>query len=258
MKKFCALIVFLFSANLSFAQESKFIDLVCDENHDPIALRTATVTYKNKEGKTVDLIAVIHIGDKQYYRNQVKQFKKYDKLCYELVAPKEAKPTRQASLPWKIAKSFLQLEHQLEHVDYNAKNFIHADLEPKEISEILKKRGENEFSILLKVIMELAQNPQQKQDEINLEKALEDSTYLKRKLALQLSKGDVSLGKTLDQLIVKDRNEKAMEVVKEQLKTHKNIGLYYGAAHMPDFDKRLKKIGFENIETKWHVAWDLE
>ena len=37
----------------------------------------------------------------------------------------------------------------------------------------------------------------------------------------------------------------------------KEIGIFYGAAHMTDMEKRLKEMGFNKISTEWRVAWDM-
>lgn len=257
MKKLIAVIAILFLAGFGHAQE-KFIRLTHDDDKNPVALQTAITTYKNAKGQTVDLIACIHVGDRKYYKAQNKLFKTYDKLCYELVAPEGARPTRDSSFAWKIAKNFLRFEHQLEHIDYSATNFVHADMSPIEIMALIKKRGDTQFTFFLKVMAESMANQKNDEDQqIDLMKILEDPNYLKRKMVKQLT-SETSLGKTLDQVIVKDRNIKALKVVQDQLKNHNKIGLYYGAAHMPDFDERLLKLGFKREGTKWITAWDME
>ena len=57
----------------------------------PEALETSITRYEtvNAAGErvTVDLIGVVHIGEKEYYQELNKQFEQYDALLYELVAP---------------------------------------------------------------------------------------------------------------------------------------------------------------------------
>jgi hypothetical protein len=37
------------------------------------------------------------------------------------------------------------------------------------------------------------------------------------------------------------------------------IGLFYGAGHMPDLEKRLQRdLGFRRIGHDWITAWDIE
>jgi len=63
----------------------------------------------------------------------------------------------------------------------------------------------------------------------------------------------------LNQLIVTDRNMAALQVLqKEIVKGKKKIAIFYGAAHMPDFEKRLgDQFGLEKTQQAWLDAWDL-
>src|SRR5262249_38376544 len=64
----------------------------------------------------------------------------------------------------------------------------------------------------------------------------------KRMMAHQfeVAGGDVSLGGTINRLLVEDRNKACIKVLQQQLTAgKKKIAIFYGAAHMPDFNKRL-------------------
>jgi hypothetical protein len=71
--------------------------------------------------------------------------------------------------------------------------------------------------------------------------------------------GDVVLGRTVNQLLVEDRNKACMKVLQQQLAAgKKKIAIFYGAAHMPDFDKRLKEdFGMKRTTSEWVDAWSL-
>jgi hypothetical protein len=71
--------------------------------------------------------------------------------------------------------------------------------------------------------------------------------------------GDVVLGRTVNQLLVEDRNEACMKVLKQQLAAgKKKMAIFYGAAHMPDFDKRLKgDFDMKRTTSEWIDAWSL-
>ena len=43
----------------------------------------------------------------------------------------------------------------MDHIDYTPENFVHADLTPKEISEVLRQRGENEVTLILGVLTDI-------------------------------------------------------------------------------------------------------
>jgi hypothetical protein len=50
-----------------------------------------------------------------------------------------------------------------------------------------------------------------------------------------------------------------MKVLKKEIdRGQKKIAIFYGAAHMPDFEKRLRdELGLVPVSTTWMPAWDL-
>jgi hypothetical protein len=83
---------------------------------------------------------------------------------------------------------------------------------------------------------------------------------LKRVMAEQLADLDnANLGKTLTTILVDDRNAACMKVLqKEIVKGTKRIAIFYGAAHMPDFEQRLiNDFGMQRESEEWFNAWDL-
>ncbi len=59
--------------------------------------------------------------------------------------------------------------------------------------------------------------------------------------------------------IITERNKKCFEVLtKEIAKGHKKIGVFYGAGHLSDMEKRLEAdFGMKRTAERWVVAWDL-
>lgn len=59
-------------------------------------------------------------------------------------------------------------------------------------------------------------------------------------------------------VIVTERNIVALNVMQDQIKQgQKNLGIFYGAAHLPDMDKRMQDLGFKRIKSEWLTAWNL-
>ena len=60
-------------------------------------------------------------------------------------------------------------------------------------------------------------------------------------------------------MILTDRNKVALQVLRKQLKGgKKNLAIFYGAAHLPDMEKRMiEKMGFERKGARWVAAWNL-
>jgi hypothetical protein len=259
--------------------ESRFIRIQRNVNRDPVALQTVIAKYVpagGQQGVEIDLVAVVHIGEPGYYRRLNKEFEKYDAVLYELVATEGTRPPtgaeRKSNNPLAILqlgmKFFLRLEHQLEVIDYQQPNFIHADLSPEGLKTAMKERGEDEMTIILGVILDFLRKqnqdtgkPQAQTPDISLGDLL-DATKLKTMLADQFEDagGDAGLGRTINQLLVEDRNKACMKVLQQQLRAgKKKIAIFYGAAHMPDFDKRLKEeLGMTRISSDWINAWSLD
>jgi hypothetical protein len=164
-------------------------------------------------------------------------------------------------------KFVLRLEHQLEVVDYGKANFIHADLSPEGMRRAMKERGDNEMTVFLGVVADFlrkknlgADKPVPQTPDISLNDLL-NPTKFKRMMAQQFEDagGDVVLGRTVNQLLVEDRNKACMKVLQQQLAAgKKKIAIFYGAAHMPDFDKRLKEdFDMKRTASEWIDAWSL-
>lgn len=61
------------------------------------------------------------------------------------------------------------------------------------------------------------------------------------------------------EVIIGARNEQAMKIVAEQLaKGRRTIGVFYGAGHMPDLERRLLERGFQRRSIDWLTAWTVE
>lgn len=260
----------------------EFIRLRKDKDGKPIALETAIVRYvpdSGEGGVSLDLIGAVHVGDEKYYKQLNKRFEGYDALLYELVAekgtriPKGGKPGGDM-LPVEVMKQFLQLESQLVHIDYTKKNFVHADLSPKEMKAALKKRGENGLTLSLGILRDMIREANkmekaQAQNNVEIpELTLSDFIFrssgavkMKRFLAAQLSSTQTmgAMGETLNQLLISDRNQAALKVFQtEMAKGKRKMALFYGAAHMPDFEKRLlSDYGLKRDKVEWVTAWDL-
>ena len=266
--------------------KTEFLKLKSNASGKPIALQTAVSRYVAKSGKNevvVDLVGVIHIGDKEYYQQLDKQFKNYDVVLYELVAPEgtviDKNSLKQNNHPLRMIQSMPQqmlgLASQLENINYKAKNFVHADLTPSEIAAKMKERGESTLTVFLSTAAEMIrkQNAQaSKQSDSksgdfmselsSMLEMMNDPAKMKLTMAKQFVESgalDTGLGKSLNQILIKDRNEEAMkELSRQTFAGHKKIAIFYGAAHMPDFEKRMKEsYGFKLKAQVWVDAWDL-
>ena len=255
-----------------------------------------------KAGVTVDLIGAIHIGDQAYFQKLDKSFKQYDALLYEMVAEKDetgGAPQRwedrdqpgtgTEEVPRKTsvseeksfeagmtviggmqlgAKDMLGLAFQLDGINYNAPNMVHADMSPEEFAQKMKDRGESFFTMFMQLFMQgLAQQRANKQggaSDVALLFAFFSSDRelaLKRVLAKQFAETDIldMLGGEKGSTIITERNLIALDVLSEQLaKGKKRIGIFYGAGHLGDMSRRLvSDFGMKFTGEKWVEAWNL-
>jgi hypothetical protein len=260
-----------------------------DKDQKPEALETAVVSFAPKSGEknvTVDLVSAIHIGDDTYFDALNRLFEDYDIVLYEMVKPKDVTPTRGFSdreqtplaLVQRMLPSMLDLSFQVDSIDYTPKNFVHADLTPTELGEAISKRGETGMSLFVKVVQEMLQQYQKEwatggslsgnvsdAEVLSFLTRKEGAQQLKMMLADKLAElgPDLGLGATLDSILIVDRNEAAMKVLKEQLANQENgkplrIAIYYGAAHMPDLASRLTSdFQMQQGDVSWVQAWDV-
>jgi len=259
---------------------SRFLRLHRDENRQPIALESAIVRYlpkdRSKSEPIVDLVTAVHIGEKSYYEQLNRQFEDYDAVLYELVAPEGTRVPKGGaesdsliSMVQKVMKNLLDLEFQLQMIDYTRPNLVHADMSPEQFAESMNKRGESIFSIFIRMLgAALAQqnSGNAPATDAQLFLALFDQNRaraLKRIMAEQFQSMDGMLtalegagGSTL----ISERNKTALNVLRKQIKDgKKKLAIFYGGGHMPDFDKRLRnEFGLESVNTRWFVAWDLK
>ena len=287
MKRLLLLTFGLGLLSVSAAEEKKsaaaapaatdFIRFVETDEGD--SLQTAIASYQNAAGVTVDLIGAVHIADKKYFEALNARFKTYEVVLYELVGrPIEERDTLKVGdgaekLQWLGAlqekmRAALKLESQLKCIDYKAKNFVHADLSTEGFFEKQEEKKENFFGLWMKAALAQAASA-------DSSKANSDMTLI---LTLLMSKDSATdlkrlIGSEFDRVeqlmagvesgdgtaIIGSRNEHALAVMQKQITAgKKKLGIFYGAAHFPDMEQRLLKMGFKLQKTEWLKAWDID
>ena len=262
-------------------EEGRFLRLARDDEGSPVALEAAIVHCVprdcGKTGPTVDLVSAVHVAEKGYYEELNRLFATYDAVLFELVAPEGTqipqggvRPTgNPVSMLQNAMTDVMELEFQLEGIDYTADNFVHADMSPEQFAESMRRRGESVFQVFLRMLgyamARQAQEPGGGGD-FRLLLALFDknrSLAIKRVLAEQFEDLEGSLnaiegpeGSTL----ISERNKVALGVLREQIAAGKQkLAIFYGAGHMSDFEQRLgDDFGLTPVSTRWLIAWDLK
>lgn len=258
------------------AANTSFIRLVRDKDDNPIALQTAIVRFaspeRREQGLTVDLVGAVHIAEKSYYQQLNRQFETYDVVLYELVAPEGTrvpkgggKSQSLVSMVQKAMQDILELEFQLEQIDYTRKNLVHADMSPRQLSLSMEKRGESIPGLLLRLLgYAIARQSQSgNASDAQLLLALFDKNRalaLKRILAEEFEEMGGSLTVLTGSSLIGERNKVALEGLRQQIAAgKKKIAVFYGAGHMPDIEQRLRsQFGLSPVNTRWLVAWNLK
>ena len=249
-----------------------------------MALQTAITRYQPADGDTiVDLVGAVHIGEGDYYEKLNRQFELYDVVLYELVAPQGTrvpngvKPNASNPLSFlqQSAQRMLGLESQLTQIDYEKENLLHADLSASQIGEKMQERGDSPLSIGLNAFSEILRNQNKLAKAMkdspstanqlaseNIFELMSDPLKMKTMMAEQFTDNgamELGLGTKLNQMLVVDRNAAALKVLEQEIaKGRKHIAIFYGAAHMPDFEKRLlRDFGMKKTQQVWLDAWDL-
>lgn len=238
-----------------------------------------------KDPVIVDFVGAVHLGEKSYYGDLNKRFTAYDAVLFELVSDGSNLPQMGEDQPDSILgtvqrafSNLLGLSFQLDEVNYRAKNFIHADLSPQELSEAMAARGESLPQLLMKLV-KLSTDPEIKKaleangykepglDGINPLLILlrgptqEDRIKIRRFMAQGLIGSDAVL-KVLEGekgfSLITDRNSEVMAVLNRETALGKRkLAIFYGVGHLPDMHTRLTAQGYRLAKVEWLNAWNM-
>ena len=262
-----------------------WVRLDYDDAGEVKGMQTAIVRYTraaanggDKSPVHVDLIGAVHIADVAYYRRLNGLFTKYDALLYELVAPqgtvvergRGTANTHPVGAMQNGIKVLLELDHQLEEIDYTKSNFVHADMSPDQFAQAMKDRNESFLQMYFRLLGQaMAHQSEMEAKGQSLDFDLLSALFapdrprrLKIALAKQMAEMEslmVSFGGEDGSVLITERNKMALKVLKEQLAAgKKRVGIFYGAGHLSDMDERLRnEFGLKPVEATWLTAWDL-
>jgi hypothetical protein len=268
------------SVSSAFAQDRapEFVRVDVDAEDQPRALQMSVLNYVPADpGRLieVDLVGAVHIGDPAYYAELNRRFRDYDAVLFELIAPEEALGPQRLDKRNGILSNtqvgmmkLLDLSFQLDEINYDAANFVHADLSPDEMRASMEERGESLYVYFWRIFFaslnDYAKDPLGLQDMEILSGAVSagSSKPLKVLAAYQvadLESAENMLGKDSENAIIGARNQHAIDVLKREVDSGATrIGIFYGVAHMPDLEERLiRQLGLTYNSTDWIDAWQL-
>jgi len=252
------------------------------------ALQTAiyTMSSKNLEIK-LKIIGVIHVGEVAYYKNIYKITKELDYVYYEgiqmenswLSSPKafflqtsvnsSKKDIQNISTFQNEFARYFDLVEQTEYLKPRA-NWINADVKFSDFLHILKNLEINleqlsqNLALNTKVWLEQDNAPE---DTVTIQDPREVVVQkYKRKMARYLIRSAKELCydenmKLPREAIIIARNKVALTYLDEKLKSQVplEIGLLYGAAHIPHFVEVMQNhYNFTIEQIEWLDAWRLD
>lgn len=263
------------------AETSRYIRISKTDAGHPQGLETSIVRYVGTKDSphpdlVVDLVGVVHVGQKEYYQQLDKRLSTYDVVLYELVAPngtrvapEEVAASRSPLSAVQLGmRDMLNLQFQLQHIDYSAKNFRHADMSPDEFLEDMEGRGDSILKMGLRMMGAGLATQAASASDAGMLRALlsgEDrSKKMKQVMAQQLIDME-SMTAGLDDAqgqntLIRSRNAKAFEVLREEIEAgKKRIAVFYGAGHLPDMAERLEQdFKLQSSTVEWFQAWNLQ
>ena len=269
-------------AQIANEEFKHFLRINRDRKGRAVAMQTSVTRYSvtDDEGDRVmvDLIGVVHVGEKAYYDKFNELFGNYEAVLYELVAPegtvvpKGGRGSDDGGLMNPIAalqkgmQTALGLEFQLEHIDYTKDNFIHADMSPEEFGQSMKNNEESISKMVLRAMgQSMAMQSRGRGGDAGVLLALfskNKTLRLRRAIAEQMQnmEGGMIMFEGKDgSTIINHRNAKAMEILKREIAAgKKKVAIFYGAGHLPDMQRRLlSDFKMQRAGQFWLDAWKL-
>lgn len=242
-------------------------------------------------GPSIWLAGVSHLGESNYFARVQKFLDDKALVLFEGIGFEEysgkAAGTESASktdtssahsgLQTKLAES-LGMAFQLEAMDYSRPNFKNSDVSLLELRQLMEKASgkDDVASGSLEGLLSAMQGGEgAAQAMMNFGLGLVGSSpklraYAKLALLEMLAslEGDISrLGavepgiKPLLEALIERRNEKVMADLRRELATKKrgeSIAILYGAGHMADLERRVRKIGYSPGNEAWFTAMSVE
>lgn len=283
--------ILLFS--IALGEDPAFLRFI-DQGNWEGCLQTAAACYEDSRGREVTLVAAFHVGDLSYYRELQTLLEGFDPVLFEGGEGSAGDWTLEPEgifegnllegLMKMSGRMFESLENlltldlggrasQWDSIDYSRKNFLAADMDLKTFRRLSRERGEafTWIRIALAFFPEylgerldrLTENPPW--EFLRFTGALRNDRrkVLRFLYARELAAADVPFQRLLARrfdgktVIIHDRDRIVLEALRRQLESGKaRIGIFYGADHMPDLERRLAdELGFRKKGERWFTVW---
>ncbi len=244
-----------------------------------ILLETRAVHLVPLDGKgaSIWLVGAAHIGQASYYKSIQTLLDSQSLVLYEGVKQDIPKPdpkstqatsaSAQTPFPAKDKSTYrlfadaVGLDFQLYDIDYTKKTFKNSDLTWAEVSALSTKQGkdtEKKVGGIGKLLDSGSKEGQMFGTFLQQIKSDPGSQEAMRiVLAEALSQPGLLvgfLGEGTSDVLIKSRNGKVLEDL-EHARSNKSVAIFFGAAHMPDMEKRItSQKQYREAEERWLPA----
>lgn len=268
--KYCLLFIFQSSIVLagSFEIGQSFIQLESGE------IRLANKSYISDSGVMINLLAAMHFAKKEFYVEQEQALNQADKVLFEGKGLDEegrlffetelGQKSTLLSDQHKVCANAFGLACQKASIDYSDSRFIHADISFQELKNngVLKEIESN--------VRKIEQNHKDKPNPcqyvfnsaVESQRSIGLKAYLEPFLTMP-TLNEEELRKAINnedfyKYEFDHRNkivlQKLHELLQENNFAPKNFVIFYGAAHMPVFERELLLLGFKPLKQEWLSA----
>lgn len=241
-----------------------------------VALRRFVSPRSRQLPTSIWLVGVTHLGTSNYYARIQRFLDAQEFVLFEGIGATNrnfhALEGNGFSLQPALAKA-LHLRFQLTSVDYDHTNWINSDLGIRDLERHLPSDGK---SVGMDQLMAVFQGEGAFGGVARLGVALlGSSSYLQAMAKLMLIETlggfDGALPEGMDfgidteklmRVLIEERNAVVIRDLRRLLKRNprpRSVAVFYGAGHMPDLEKRLKRdLGLKSAEEQWFRAFGVD
>ena len=241
---------------------------------DSFTAQTGSRLFRKAGAPDIDLVGAIHIAQADYYQRLQQRLDQSDLVLFEGVTARKSDGTPTGGEnkgAYKRMADSLGLVVQNSGIDYSRKSFRRCDLSLEEMVALLDQEiaqggakgaaaadAKKEFDGIKSMLSG-------KSLLTNLVIGLVGTSPLLREqvLMMTVSSGlgnseEKQLSPRLKQLILQDRNAHVSGELRKLLissSKHRRIAIFFGAAHLPDFERRLRSMGYSPVAgPTWNSA----
>jgi hypothetical protein len=232
------------------------------------SLDVGVAAYENPtSGRRVYLVGAVHVAHIETFAAQQSLLDSMDLVLWEGVGASE-KPEPEVLERFDVLfksqvmlKNILDLDFQLDQINYERPFWRNSDMSINEVEAALTERGlsmipnEEIFRAIFGTIFKLM-------DPASIPRNAALGKYYRTSIAPLMADMDQLMNQAgtegLKEVLIELRNEVVMADLADLLSVPgaERIGVYYGAAHLPDMDRTLREeLGLQFLGMHWIPAW---